>query len=162
MKNLFVILVLMLVIYSCEDKNIKTTEKTEVKKEPEKTTIDSPEDAIKNAIGSWQFLTGEEWYKYVIKSDGTFDYFAAEPKDGRWRQKPSGTWDIGSERYNDTGNKFYYIGVTHKSKTGIKNDRVEYHTYKLAFRNNKTLYSPNYQVSGNPFAVKTDESPWKD
>lgn len=162
MKNLLVVIVLMLVIYSCGDARKKPIERKEVKKETEKTAIDSPEDARKNAVGTWQFITGEVWYKYVIKNDGSFDYFMAEPKNGRWTQNPGGTWDTGNDRYNDTGNKFYYFAVTHKSKTGYKNERDEYHTYKFAYKNSKMVYSPNYEAVGNPLGIKTDESPWKD
>ena len=162
MKILFTVLVLMLLIYGCGDTSKKSVESKEVKKEEVKITVTSLEEARKNAIGTWQFIKGDVWYKYVIKDDGSFDYFIAEPRNGRWTQNPSGTWDTGSDRYNDTGNKYYYFAVKHKRKGGLRNDRDEYHTYKFAYKNSKMVYSPNYEAVGNPLGIKTDESPWKD
>ena len=79
------------------------------------TKIDSVEKAKEYAIGIW---TGSEevmagyvsWSKYVIKGDGTFDAYSAAANADSWGSPLfSGTWEAGTAKYTDTGDRYYYL-----------------------------------------------------
>lgn len=100
--------------------------------------IQSVEDATKYAVGSGQY-TGTEyssvlgWEKYALKTDKKFDFYRAMPKDGKWTYKASGTWEVGMDRYSNTGQKYYFVELSFKDKSFVG--------WRFAFQNSETIIS---------------------
>ncbi len=77
--------------------------------------VDSVEEAKEYAVGIW---TGSQdiyggiirWNKYVFNSNGSFESYGALASDDNWGDVAfSGTWETGTDKYFDTGERYYYI-----------------------------------------------------
>ncbi len=58
------------------------------------------------------------WDKLVIRPNGTYDSYLAHPTDTGWGKKLiSGSWTVGTAKYSDTGQHYYYLEL-HWSTVG--------------------------------------------
>lgn len=149
---------------SFDTKN-KSTQNEYPNKNTDLSTISSLDNAKTSAVGTWQFTESVgrqeagsiEWDKLIIKEGGTFDYYQAVPHDGKWSFESQGTWDVGTDRFEDTGKKYYYIYISFKFKnlSGINN-------WRLVYKDPNTIYSFNFSMFNSGFGKKTDKNPWQD
>jgi len=73
-------------------------------------------DAIKeHAVGTWMGCTdmvngSMDCLKIKISEDGTFTEYHSKNNSSTWGDPVhSGTWKIGTDKYPDTGNSYYYV-----------------------------------------------------
>lgn len=82
--------------------------------------ISSIEDVQKYVVGTWTF-TGPgyimagypHWVKWVLQSDGTMALYLARPNADDWGnpQPDKLTWSAITDKYSDTGQRFYGISI---------------------------------------------------
>ena len=158
-KQLILLLIVVLCCSSCKTNNSETTDKpienkevAKEKKESASLEVSSIEDAKKYAVGTWQFTkTGAPfWEKYEINADGNFIYFLAEPRDGKWTKGPEGKWTVETDRYNDTGKKYYYIEAKFNSDKNLvdKHDIMVFKFIDMVARKDLSVL------------IKTTRNPW--
>lgn len=70
--------------------------------------VNSADDVNHCAVGTWTRTRHDGlWERIVIRRDGTFEAFHAMPSDEDWGSSDSGTWTAVTEKYMDTGKRWY-------------------------------------------------------
>ena len=79
--------------------------------EAEPSKLETVEDARNLARGTWVSAErGRTWVKLIIKQNGTFIEYDADPIDHPCGQPDAiGTWEAGSNKYSDTGQRFFLL-----------------------------------------------------
>jgi len=89
--------------------------------------IDSIETAQKYVVGTWTYTDPLDpnnhyiwaWEKWVIKDGGAMDIYTAAPRDDSWGSPKPARYEIITDKYADTGERFYAIHVLDSVQTAI-------------------------------------------
>jgi hypothetical protein len=72
----------------------------------------------RTVVGTWTYtgqgydLIGQKvWEKWVFKADGTMDEYNAMPNDNDWGKPEVQRWKAVSDKFSDTGKRYYGIQV---------------------------------------------------
>ncbi|MGA2623696.1 MAG: hypothetical protein ABSF91_07580 [Bacteroidota bacterium] len=90
-------------------------------------SINSEEEARKASIGTWTYTESNAenvWWKLVIKSDGTFEKYLALPSDDNWGTPETGTWEITTGKFPDTGHRYYAVHLQHSIECVLYNSNM--------------------------------------
>ncbi len=77
----------------------------------------SGEEALVQArefmVGTWTYAKADFplWVKWVVREDGTMDAYEAHPIDDNWGSPKTCHWEILSDKYGDTGQRYYAFHV---------------------------------------------------
>jgi len=93
----------------------KAAEESQV---PDPSTISNLDQAKKFVVGVWTY-PGQAmhddtfgmtfWEKWVIKSDGTLDYYRVVATSDDWGTPEKETYDVITGKYSDTGERYYGV-----------------------------------------------------
>lgn len=100
----------------------KSSSNSEVQNNPAKYHLSKPasiEDAKAMVVGAWTYTQPIdpsnqyfwEWEKWVVRSDGTMEVYSAPPRADNWGEPKIERYTIRTEKYADTGERFYYLSV---------------------------------------------------
>jgi hypothetical protein len=75
------------------------------------TAIESEKEARQRAPDTYVSAeAGKYWSRIVVRSDATYDEFGGLPSSSSWGEPTArGTWSITSDKYVNTGERFYAI-----------------------------------------------------
>jgi len=77
----------------------------------------SGEEALVQArefmVGTWTYAKADLplWVKWVVREDGIMDAYEAHPIDDNWGSPKTCHWEILSDKYGDTGQRYYAFHV---------------------------------------------------
>ncbi|MBU1041294.1 MAG: hypothetical protein KKF77_09365 [Proteobacteria bacterium] len=83
------------------------------------SSINSVEKAQKYVLGTWVYadpldpknLYVDWWQKWVVKDDSSIDVYVARPVDGSWGKPENMRYSVITNKYADTGERYYAIKV---------------------------------------------------
>jgi hypothetical protein len=77
------------------------------------TSVITIENAKLKAVGTWTG-TGEDavCLRLVIRADGTYDEYTALIDDDDWGKAKKGTWEVFTDKYSDTGKRYYGLRLS--------------------------------------------------
>lgn len=91
--------------------------------------VDSVDSAKEFFIGTWVYsepLTGENkmpwWERLEIMRDGTVKVQVASPRDTKWGQPEIQTYKVFTDKFSDTGERYYGIRMSNSSFVYIVRD----------------------------------------
>lgn len=107
---LFLICTIATIVSSCGN-NSSSNDKVISKIQSAKTT-----DEVRELLNgtTWHYTENlsnseiEGWIKVSFNGDNYVAY-SANPSDGKWTQTGSGTYEIGEDRYANTGDKYIFV-----------------------------------------------------
>lgn len=91
------------------------------------SSINSVEQAQKYVLGTWVYadpldpnnLYVNWWQKWVVKEGGVMDVYTADPRDDSWGKPETVRYEVFTQKYSDTGERFYAIRVLGTAQTAI-------------------------------------------
>jgi len=91
------------------------------------SNITSVEQAQKYVLGTWVYAEPLDprnqyvnwWQKWVVKEGGVIDVYTAEPRADSWGKPESVRYEIFTDKFSDTGERFYAIRVLGTAQTAI-------------------------------------------
>lgn len=108
-------------------------------------SVSTVEEAKSAIVGNWYFAddTGLKYgvakmvMRYDFKKDGTFESYTEKITEGKWGQPDSrGTYEIGSSKYIDTGEQYFYA-------------RCSGHSWSFVIESSSKLYVPYLKTFAN-------------
>ncbi len=91
------------------------------------SSINSVEKAQKYVLGTWVYAEPLDpqnqyvnwWQKWVVKEGGVMDVYTAEPRADSWGKPETVRYAVITNKYSDTGERFYAINVLGTAQTAI-------------------------------------------
>lgn len=91
------------------------------------SSINSVEKAQKYVLGTWVYAEPLDprnqyvnwWQKWVVKDNGSIDVYTAEPVNSSWGKPESIRYSIITDKYSDTGQRYYAIHVLGTAQVAI-------------------------------------------
>ena len=74
------------------------------------------------------------WLRWIVKSDGTVEQFSAPAVADDWGNPETEKWNIETDKFSDTGERFYAFRIGDNSAKAIihKDGTLEYRVAELA------------------------------
>ena len=113
------------------------------------------EGAKKQAVGTWTDTTPSQlypWVKLLIKPGGMCESYQALPKDNDWGKPTSCEWSIFSDKYADTGGRYYAIKIIQKEMRGAGANYLDLNG-RYILKGSNRLVMPNPDNPNNNWAL---------